>query len=77
MRKSDTYQAILDEGREESVQQTPLRQGCKNLGEADEATRLALLEISDLDQLSPDGRDWTGWLDPGWPVAAAHSGFAE
>ena len=55
MRESDTYQAILDEGREEGVvkgvQRTLLHLGRKRLGEPDEAARRALLDITDLDRL--------------------------
>jgi hypothetical protein len=55
MRESDTYQAILDEGREEGriqgAQRTLLRQGRKKLGEPDEAMRQTLLGITDLERL--------------------------
>jgi len=55
MRESDTYQAILDEGRAEGraegAQRLLLRQGRKRLGEPDEATRHALEGINDLDRL--------------------------
>ena len=59
MRESDTYQAILDEGREEglvkgriqALHHTLLRQGRKRFGEPDEATRQALLAITDADRL--------------------------
>ena len=55
MRESDTYQAILDEGREEGeireAQKILLRLGPKKLGEPDEATRRVVLELTDLEQL--------------------------
>jgi hypothetical protein len=55
MRESDTYQAILDEGRAEGrvqgAQRALLHFGRKKLGEPDEATRDALLGITDLDRL--------------------------
>jgi predicted transposase YdaD len=63
MRESDTYQAILDEGREEGfvkgrkegfiegIQRALLHQGRKRFGEPDDATRRALLVITDLDRL--------------------------
>jgi predicted transposase YdaD len=55
MRESDTYQAILDEGRAEGraegAQRTLLHLGRKTLGEPDEAARHALLGITDLERL--------------------------
>ena len=51
MRESDTYQAILDEGREEGMQRVLLRQGRRKLGEPDEATQRLLKSITDLDRL--------------------------
>ena len=51
MRESDTYQAILDEGRVEGLQRALLHQGRKKFGAPDEATRLALLGITDLERL--------------------------
>jgi predicted transposase YdaD len=59
MRESDTYQAILDEGREEGlekgrvegIQRILLHQGRKKFGEPEEATRRALMGITDLDRL--------------------------
>jgi predicted transposase YdaD len=55
MRESDTYQAILDEGREEGrvqgLQRALLHLGRKKFGEPDEAARRALLGITDLDRL--------------------------
>jgi hypothetical protein len=56
MRESDTYQAILDEGRQEGevrgAQRILLHQGRRLLGEPDEATRSALTALTDLDRLS-------------------------
>ena len=51
MRESDTYQAILDEGRVEGLQRALLHLGRKKFGEPDEAARRALLDITDLDRL--------------------------
>jgi hypothetical protein len=51
VRESDSYQAILDEGRAEGAQRMLLRQARKKLGEPDEATRAALGQITDLDRL--------------------------
>jgi hypothetical protein len=51
MRESDTYQAILDEGRAEGIQRVLLHLGRKKLGPPDEATQRALVEIIDLDRL--------------------------
>jgi len=51
MRESDTYQAILDEGRVESSQRTLLRLVRKRLGDPDEATQNTILGINDLDRL--------------------------
>ncbi len=51
MHESDTYQAILDEGEVRGVHHLLIRQGRKKFGEPDEATRRALLEITDLDRL--------------------------
>jgi hypothetical protein len=51
MRESEGYQAILDEGRAEGAQRMLLRQARNKLGDPDEATRAALLAITDLDRL--------------------------
>jgi predicted transposase YdaD len=55
MRESDTYQAILDEGREEGevrgIQRALLNLGRDLLGEPDEATRSSLKALTDLDRL--------------------------
>jgi predicted transposase YdaD len=51
MHESDTYQAILDEGRVEGLQRALLRQGRRKFGEPEEASRRALLGITDLDRL--------------------------
>jgi predicted transposase YdaD len=51
MHESDTYQAILDEGRVEGLQRALLHLGRKKFGEPEEPTRRALLEIIDLDRL--------------------------
>jgi predicted transposase YdaD len=51
MRESDTYQAILDEGRVEGVQRTLLHLGRKKLGEPDETSRRAVMELTELEEL--------------------------
>ena len=66
MHESDTYQAILDEGHARGVQATLLRQGRKRFGEPDEATRQALLAITDperLDLLTERLLDVTSWQE--------------
>jgi hypothetical protein len=66
MRESDTYQAILDEGRIESLQQTVLRLGRKRFGEPDEAVRREVLGITDLvrlAQLTEDLLDVSTWQE--------------
>jgi hypothetical protein len=52
MRDSDTYLAILDEGREEEAKDIILRQGQKRFGPADEATNARLNGITDLARLN-------------------------
>jgi hypothetical protein len=55
MGEFDIIQVLHDEGRAEGraegMQRTLLRQGRKRFGEPDEATRLALVGITDLEQL--------------------------
>jgi hypothetical protein len=51
MRESDTYQFILDEGRVEGLQRAVLCLGREKLGDPDEANRLALTNLTDLDRL--------------------------
>ena len=55
MRESDTYLAILDEGRdegrEEAMKKMILLQGQERFGSPEEATRAALSAISDLERL--------------------------
>jgi predicted transposase YdaD len=54
MRESDTYQAILEEGREEglnALRRALLRLGRKRFGEPDEETRQAICAIRDPDRL--------------------------
>lgn len=70
MRESDTYQAILDEGREEGrvqgAQRTLLSQGRKKFGEPDQATRNALLAITDPERLERLGErllEVSSWSD--------------
>jgi hypothetical protein len=71
MRESDTYLAILDEGREEEAKSLILRQGQKRLGPADEATNVRLNGITDLARLEKmidrlfdaTAKDWQDLLD--------------
>jgi hypothetical protein len=51
MRESAAYDMILDVGRAEGIQRTILHLGRRTLGEPDEAVRLALKQITDLDHL--------------------------
>jgi hypothetical protein len=51
MKESDTYQAILDEGRAEGIQRVLLRQGQRRLGAPGEAVKVALQGIEDLERL--------------------------
>jgi len=51
MRDSDTYQAILDEGRVDELHRTLLRQGRKRFGQPDEETRQAICGIQDPERL--------------------------
>jgi hypothetical protein len=51
MRDSDTYLAILDEGREIEAKSIILRFAQKRFGPAGEATRATLTAITDLDRL--------------------------
>jgi predicted transposase YdaD len=68
MRDSDTYQAILDEGREEGrvdeLHRMLLRQGRKRFGEPDEGTRQAIRDLQDLERLEHLGErllEVSGW----------------
>jgi hypothetical protein len=66
MYESDTYQAILEEGEVRGLHRLLIRQGRKKLGEPDEATRRALLAITDLDRLdrlSDSLLDVTTWQE--------------
>jgi hypothetical protein len=56
MRESDTYQYILDEGRAEGMQRIILTLGRIKLGEPDESSRRALMELTDLDRLDRLGQ---------------------
>jgi len=51
MRDSDTYMAIIDEGKEEEAKDVILSQGKKRFGPPDEAATARLSGISDLDRL--------------------------
>ncbi len=69
MRDSDTYLAILDEGREEQVKEDVLRLGRKRFGPPDEGTLAALQGIADLERLRRlhdrllDAATWQDLLD--------------
>jgi predicted transposase YdaD len=74
MRESTTYQAILQEGRDEGriagEQRMLIRQGTERFGEPDPATRAAIAAIQDIDQLetlgvrilNPDLQSWDDLL---------------
>jgi hypothetical protein len=51
MRESDTYLAILDEGAEKEARKLIFQLGEEHAGPPDEATRTALLAITDLERL--------------------------
>jgi hypothetical protein len=69
MRDSDTYLAIIDEGREEQVKEDILRLGLRRFGPPDEATTARLHGITDLDHLRRlldrllDAVSWQDLLD--------------
>ncbi len=51
MKDSDTYLAIIDEGREANAKSVILRQGQKRYGPPDESITAKLEGITDLDRL--------------------------
>jgi hypothetical protein len=51
MRESTTYQAILDEGREDEARKLLLRQGRRKFGQPEPAVEAALQAIGDLARL--------------------------
>lgn len=69
MRDSDTYMAIIDEGREEEAKSVILRQGKKRFGAPDESLSAKLTAISDLERLHRleermfDASNWQDLLD--------------
>jgi hypothetical protein len=69
MRDSDTYLAILDEGREEQVKEDILRLGRRRLGPPEEGSLATLNGITDLDRLRRivdrllDATSWQDLLD--------------
>ncbi len=52
MRDSDSYLAIIDEGREEQVKEDILRLGQQRFGFPDESITARLSGITDLDRLN-------------------------
>ena len=69
MRDSDTYMAIIDEGREEEAKSVILRQGRKRFGVPDESITAKLTAITDLERLHRieervlDATNWQDLLD--------------
>jgi hypothetical protein len=69
MEESDTYLAIIDEGREKEAKKVILRLGKRRLGPPDQATELTLEAITDLDRLERvldrilDATNWQDLLD--------------
>ena len=51
MRESDTYMAIIDEGRETEARRLILQLATDNLGEPEETTVTRLEGITDIDRL--------------------------
>ena len=51
MNESDTYLAIIDEGREKQVKKDILRLGKRRFGPADQTNESAIQAITDLDRL--------------------------
>ena len=51
MQESDTYLAIIDEGQEKHAKKAILLVGEERLGPAEEAVRVRLAGITDLDRL--------------------------
>jgi hypothetical protein len=69
MRDSDTYLAILDEGREEEAKASILRLGKKRFGPSEQQMLVQLNGITDLERLHRildrllDATDWQDLLD--------------
>jgi hypothetical protein len=69
MKDSDTYLAIIDEGREEEVKKLIRLMGEKHLGPAEESVVTQVNAITDLERLermllrSPEARSWQDLLD--------------
>jgi len=51
MRESDTYMAIIDEGREIQTKKIILRQGEKRFGPPRDSDRAVLISMTDMDRL--------------------------
>jgi hypothetical protein len=69
MEESDTYMAIIDEGREKQAKRTLLRQGSRRFGHVSPTQESALLAITDLERLDHmldrifDANSWQDLLD--------------
>jgi hypothetical protein len=69
MEESDTYMAIIDEGREKQAKRTLLRQGGRRFGHASPTQESALQAITDLERLDHmldrifDANSWQDLLD--------------
>ena len=69
MRDSDTYMAIIDEGREEQAKEDIIELAERRFGAADDANRSKLVAISDLARLKRifrrllDAANWQDLLD--------------
>lgn len=55
MRESSTYQAILDEGRQEGMQRMLLEQGQRKFGPPNETVITVLTAITDVERLTRMG----------------------
>jgi hypothetical protein len=51
MEESDTYMAIIDEGREKEAKSIILRMGQKRFGPVPESVRARLAAVTDIDRL--------------------------
>lgn len=66
MEESDTYLAIIDEGREKNAKDTLLKQGSRRFGHAslaEESVLKALTDLERLDRMLDRIFDATSWQD--------------